>query len=206
MALNNLGVGAEGLMAGAAALARPGEEYGNDERVEALWAIKAMEHAEVYFNLLCSVDPKLLKLSKFDEEIHQAFRKTFPDMSVAVLDEQKHLKCKEMKEKWREFCNEFKHVEDFSFGCLLRLDSAGEYSEANSSLVSKIQFYAVEVARNREGLNDSIKTKFKPTPRKKKAQTTSIDAGIADKLPGNLGKEVVHELQQIIAGKHALLK
>ena len=65
-------------MAGAAALARPGEEYGNDERVEALWAIKAMEHAEVYFNLLCSVDPKLLKLSKFDEEIHQAFRKTFP--------------------------------------------------------------------------------------------------------------------------------
>ena len=54
------------------------------------------------------------------------------DMSVAVLDEQKDLKCKEMKEKWREFCNEFKHVEDFSFGCLLRLDSAGEYSEANS--------------------------------------------------------------------------
>ena len=58
-----------------------------------------------------------------------------------------------------------------------------EYS-FSCSLVSKIQFYAVEVARNREGLNDSIKTKFKPTPRKKKAQTTSIDAGIADKLPG----------------------
>ena len=29
-----------------------GEElYGNDERIEALWAIKAMEHAEVYFNV-----------------------------------------------------------------------------------------------------------------------------------------------------------
>ena len=38
-------------MAGAAALAMPGEEFGNDERVEALWAIKAMEHAEVYFNV-----------------------------------------------------------------------------------------------------------------------------------------------------------
>ena len=27
------------------------EIYGNDSRVEALWAIKAMEHAEVYFNV-----------------------------------------------------------------------------------------------------------------------------------------------------------
>ena len=26
-------------------------DYGNDERIEALWAIKAMEHAEVYFNV-----------------------------------------------------------------------------------------------------------------------------------------------------------
>ena len=26
-------------------------DYGNDERVEVLWAIKAMEHAEVYFNV-----------------------------------------------------------------------------------------------------------------------------------------------------------
>ena len=28
-----------------------GEHFGNDERVEALWAIKAYEHAEVYFNV-----------------------------------------------------------------------------------------------------------------------------------------------------------
>jgi len=207
MALNNQGVGAEGLMAAASTLAMPGEEFGNDERVEALWAIKAMEHAEVYFNLLCSVDPKMLKLSKNDDEIYAEFRKVFPDMPIAKLDEQNHLKSPAMKEKWRSFCNGFKHVEDFSFGCLLRLDSQGEYSEENSSLVSKIQFYAVEVARNREGLNDVIKTKFKPTPRKKKpAGQQTIDSGIADKLPGNLGKEVEHELQQIIAGQHALLK
>ena len=156
---------------------------------------------------MCSVDPKMLKLSKNDDEIYAEFRKVFPDMPIAKLDEQKHLKSPEMKEKWRSFCNGFKHVEDFSFGCLLRLDSQGEYSEENSSLVSKIQFYAVEVARNREGLNDIIKTKFKPTPRKKKpAGQQTIDSGIADKLPGNLGKEVEHELQQIIAGQHALLK
>jgi hypothetical protein len=27
------------------------EEYGNDSRVETLWAMKAIEHAEVYFNV-----------------------------------------------------------------------------------------------------------------------------------------------------------
>jgi len=208
MALNNQGVGAEGLMAAASALGRPSEEFGNDERVEAMWAIKAMEHAEVYFNLLCSVDPKVLKLSKNDDEIHAEFRKQFPDLSVAKMDEQRDLKCPEMKEKWRNFCNGFKHVEDFSLGCLVRLDAEGEYSEENSSLVSKIQFYAVEVARNREGLNDVVKTKYKPTPRKKKANQNNrtIDSAIADKLPGNLGKEIEHELQQIISGQHSMLK
>lgn len=38
-------------MAAAGTLARPSEEFGNDSRVEALWAVKAMEHAEVYFNV-----------------------------------------------------------------------------------------------------------------------------------------------------------
>jgi len=39
--------------------------------------------------------------------------------------------------------------------------------------VSKIQSSAVEVAHNREGFNDVIKTKFKPTPRKKKPAVES---------------------------------
>ena len=56
MTLNAKGVGAEGLIAAAGTLAKPSEEFGNDERVEALWAMKAYEHAEVYFNILCSVD------------------------------------------------------------------------------------------------------------------------------------------------------
>ena len=142
------------------------EIYGNDERIEALWAIKAMEHAEVYFNvsyeevnlsnkyvkykllkieegcfftyispylpnyfilslqILCSVDPKEIKrLSQNDDEIYEKFRKDFPDLNVANLEEMKDLKSTEMKAKWREFCNEFKHVEDFSFATLIRLNS-----------------------------------------------------------------------------------
>lgn len=47
--------GAEGLMAAAGTLGRPADEYGNDSRVETLWAMKAMEQAEVYFNVSCYV-------------------------------------------------------------------------------------------------------------------------------------------------------
>lgn len=32
-------------------LARPAEEFGNVESVEALWAVQAYEHAEIYFNV-----------------------------------------------------------------------------------------------------------------------------------------------------------
>lgn len=66
-------------------------------------------------------------------------------------------------QKWRPFCEKFKDVvEDYSFGTLLRLDHSGEYSEHNSILVTRIQFYAIELSRNREGLNDCIRSKFKP--------------------------------------------
>ena len=41
---------ASGLLAAADALSTS-DEYGNDSRVEALWAMKAIEHAEVYFNV-----------------------------------------------------------------------------------------------------------------------------------------------------------
>jgi hypothetical protein len=66
-------------------------------------------------------------------------------------------------QKWRPLCEKFKDVvEDYSFGTLLRLDHSGEYSEHNSILVTRIQFYAIELSRNREGLNDCIRSKFKP--------------------------------------------
>lgn len=32
-------------------LSRPAEEFGNDEAVETMWAMKAFEHAEIYFNV-----------------------------------------------------------------------------------------------------------------------------------------------------------
>jgi len=176
-------------------------EYGNDERIEALWAIKAMEHAEVYFNILCSVDPKQIpRLSQNDNEIYDKFRKDFPNMNVAKLNEMDDLKSNEMKAKWRSFCEEFKHVEDYSFATLVRLDSSEDYEEVNSVIVTKIQFYAIELARNREGHNDKIRGKFKPKIRKPK-EKAMIDNNVS-----NLTKEVEQELQNILTGNHDLLK
>jgi len=213
MTLNANGVGAEGLMAAAGTLARPSEEFGNDERVEALWAMKAYEHAEVYFNILCCVDPtQIPRLSPCDDEIYTAFRKEFPDMKVDILDEMKDLKSDAMKKRWREFCEAHKHVEDYSFATLLRLDSSGEYEEQNSVIVTKIQFYAIELARNREGHNSSIKLKFKPKPRKPKktgskqnSATTNPESLIDDSVTVDK-KEIENELKQILTGQHPLLR
>ncbi|XP_018398705.1 PREDICTED: protein PBDC1 [Cyphomyrmex costatus] len=154
-------VTADQLMAGTSVLSKPAEEFENDPSLEAMWAMKAMEHAEVYFNILCSVDPKFLKLTPHDEQIYKTFKDTFPNMKVDTVDEEE-LKSPEGKIKWRFFCEQFKDVvEDYSFGTLLRADCTGDYSEQNSILTTRIQFYAIELARNREGFNDGVREKYK---------------------------------------------
>ncbi|CAN0000493.1 protein PBDC1 [Lampetra fluviatilis] len=156
MADTDFGLGSLGpgmAMSAADALSLPAEAYGNHEQVEMLWAMKAHEFAEVHYNLLCSVDPRFLHLSPNDDEIYSAFRAAFPALPLQSLSHE-HLKSPEAKEKWRSFCLEFEgRVDDFNFGTLLRLESAEPYSESNTILATRIQFLAVEIARNREGLN-----------------------------------------------------
>ncbi|XP_056288334.1 protein PBDC1 isoform X2 [Pseudoliparis swirei] len=152
--LASLGVG--GASAVAHALSLPAEAYGNDPQLEAMWAMKAYNHAEIYFNLISSVDPKFLKLTKLDDEIYSDFRGTFKDLDVKRLTTE-DLKSEGAKEVWRPFCNRFEGlVEDFNYGTLLRLDAERDYSEENSIFATRVQFFAVEVARNREGSNDTV--------------------------------------------------
>merc|ERR1719507_1329082 len=167
----------------------------------------------VYFNILCCVDPtQIPRLSPCDDEIYNAFRKEFPDMKVNVLNEIEDLKSDAMKKQWREFCEAHKHVEDYSFATLLRVDSSGEYEEDNSVIVTKIQFYAIELARNREGHNSSIRHKFKPKPRKaRKATTASNQAAIDMQTASDASsvinkKEIENELKQILTGQHPMLQ
>ncbi|KAJ8985712.1 hypothetical protein NQ317_014362 [Molorchus minor] len=145
-------------------LSRPAEEFENDESIEKMWAIKAFEHAEIYFNILCSADPKYLKLTPIDDTIYKVFREEFPNLDVRHIKESE-LKSSAGKAKWRPYCERFKNlVEDYSFGTLLRADASDDYKEDNVILITRIQFYAIEIARNREGVNDILRKKFEPKP------------------------------------------
>uniref|UniRef100_A0A8C2FWF4 Polysaccharide biosynthesis domain containing 1 n=1 Tax=Cyprinus carpio TaxID=7962 RepID=A0A8C2FWF4_CYPCA len=165
--------GVEGATAAAHALSLPAEAYGNDARLEVMWAMKAYNHAEVYYNLISSVDPKFLKLTKSDEQIYTKFREEFPDLSIQVLDPEL-LKSADAKEKWRPFCNQFEGVvEDFNYGTLLRLDCQKDYTEENTVFATRIQFYAIEIARNREGYNDFVHNANSKTKQQKKDKSES---------------------------------
>ncbi|XP_026318787.1 protein PBDC1 isoform X2 [Hyposmocoma kahamanoa] len=120
-----------------------------------------MEHSDIYFNVLCSVDTQWLRLTPHDDIIYTHFRQDFPDLDVSYIKENE-IKNNTNKAKWRIFCEKFKNiVEDYSFGTLLRADTKGDYSEANTILVPRVQFYAIEIARNREKLNNEVKKHYK---------------------------------------------
>ena len=97
-------------------------------------------------------------MTPLDDVIYKLFREEFPDLKLDVIYEDE-LKSTKGKQKWRPFCERFKKcVEDYSFGTLLRADASKDYLEDNTILVTRIQFYAIELARNREGVNDKLRT------------------------------------------------
>ena len=132
-----------------------------DPKLEREWATTAGRHAETYMKLLQSIKDKTkLKLTQYDNDIYHHFRTKFPNLDITNLTENS-LKNDSAKKKWREFCNEYQHnnkVHDFNFACLLRLSCNGDYEESdNVTIVPKIQFLAIEIARNRENRNDKVK-------------------------------------------------
>ena len=48
------------------------------------------------------------------------------------------------------------NVVDFNFATLMRLNSRQDYNEANTIVVPRAQFIAIEIARNRLGFNDNL--------------------------------------------------
>jgi hypothetical protein len=49
-------------------------------------------------------------------------------------------------------------VADYNFGTLIRTNSMEDYTEKNTMFITRIQFYAIEICRNRLGLNDHAHT------------------------------------------------
>ena len=128
-------------------------QYGNEQGIEEAWAEKAFKHTQIYFKLICAINCTKLKLTKFDDELYHEFLVSFPRVRIDVIEEEA-LKRAAVKVRWRAFCKLFEyHIEDYNFGTLLRLDCKEGYSESNTTLVPRVQFLAIEVARNRQGFN-----------------------------------------------------
>jgi len=151
--------------------------------IEKQFAVKAVEHAQTYWNLLEKIPPRSLKLTRYDDEIFEHTLREFPEFAAAphaslvTLDEN-WIKSKEGKERWRSFIDAYeKKITDFNFGSLIRTDATKEYSESNTIFVTRIQFYAIEISRNRLGLNDGAHELAKEAARKERENAEKKRAG-----------------------------
>ncbi|PYH47308.1 polysaccharide biosynthesis domain-containing protein [Aspergillus saccharolyticus JOP 1030-1] len=129
----------------------------NLEDMEKQFAVKAVEHLMTYWAILEKVPGSQLRLTKMDNEIYESFMKEFPDFDPAATIDEDQMKSKEGKEKWRNWMNQYeKTIDDFNFGTMLRSNAKFEYDQDTTIFAMRMQFYAIEIARNRAGLNDWI--------------------------------------------------
>ncbi|PYI22304.1 DUF757 domain protein [Aspergillus japonicus CBS 114.51] len=129
----------------------------NLDDMEKQFAVKAVEHLMTYWAILEKVRGSQLRLTKMDDEIYESFMKEFPDFDPAETLNEDTMKSKEGKEKWRNWMNQYeKTVADFNFGTMLRSNPKFEYDQETTIFAMRMQFYAIEIARNRAGLNDWI--------------------------------------------------
>ncbi len=84
---------------------------------------------------------------------------------------------------------------DFNFGTLIRTDATDEYTQFNTTFVTRLQFYVYEIARCRRGLNDWV---YERPPegsckeKAKKAQSKSPFVFQHSLLPSDLHSQTYH--------------
>ena len=133
------------------------EDAENSEQIEQAFAVKVVQHIETYWKILEKVPGSKLRLTKLDDEIYEHFKKEFPEFDPKATINEDEMKSKEGKERWRNFINAYdKKVDDFNYGTVIRTNPKFEYGEKETIFAVRMQFYAIEIARNREGLNDWI--------------------------------------------------
>lgn len=140
-------------------------DLGNFQEIEMQFAVKTVEFLEAFEKIILAVKPSTLKLTKLDDEILADFQQTFPELNSAekvTFINENELKSAAGKQRWRDFIMRYeKTVPDYNFGTLIRADAKREYAEDNSILVTRVQFYAFEIARNRFLVNDELYNKAK---------------------------------------------
>ncbi|EAW10346.1 polysaccharide biosynthesis domain-containing protein [Aspergillus clavatus NRRL 1] len=143
------------------------ETADNLEDIEKQFAVKAVEQLMTYWSILEKVRGSQLRLTKMDDDIYEHFKKEFPDFDPSATLDENEMKSKEGKEKWREFMNTYENsIADYNFGTMLRARADVEYDQETTIFAMRMQFYAIEIARNRAGLNDWIYEKAHPEEKK----------------------------------------
>lgn len=133
------------------------ENADNLEEIEKQFAVKAVQHLETYWAILQKVKGSLLRLTKMDNDILEHLKTDFPEFDPAATIVEGEMKSKTGKERWRKFIMAYeKKIDDYNFGTMLRTSPKFEYDQDTTIFVPRMQFYAVEIARNRAGLNDWI--------------------------------------------------
>ncbi|KAF2437038.1 DUF757-domain-containing protein [Tothia fuscella] len=133
------------------------ESADNFEDIEKQFAVKAVQQMLTYWKILEQMRGSKLRLTKIDDDIYEHFKKEFPDLDPKATINEDEMKSKAGKERWRTFIEAYKEkIDDYNFGTMLRSNAKFEYGEKETIFAVRMQFYAVEIVRNREGLNDWI--------------------------------------------------
>lgn len=146
------------------------EEADNLEDIEKQFAVKAVQHMSTYWAILEKVRGSALRLTKMDDDIYEHLKTDFPEFDPAATINEDEMKSKTGKERWRKFMMAYeKKVDDYNFGTIVRLGPKMEYDQDTTMFVPRMQFYAIEIARNKSGLNDWIYENHQKEVAEKKA-------------------------------------
>lgn len=136
------------------------ENVPNFQDMEKQFAVKAVQQMTVYWSILEKIPGSKLRLTRLDDQILEHFKRDFPDFDPAQEIDEDQMKSKEGKERWRNFSMAYEkgddRIEDYNFGTMLRKSPKTEYGEKETIFAVRMQFYAVEISRNRAGLNDWV--------------------------------------------------
>ncbi|KAG9247908.1 polysaccharide biosynthesis-domain-containing protein [Calycina marina] len=133
------------------------EKAENLEDIEKQFAVKVVQHMTTYWAILEKVRGSTLRLTKIDDEIYDHLKADFPEFDPAKVIDEDEMKSKTGKERWRKFLMAYeKKVDDYNYGTMVRNAPNSEYGQEETIFVPRMQFYAIEIARNRNGLNDWI--------------------------------------------------
>lgn len=157
------------------------EDADNFEEIEKQFAVKVVEQMSTYWAILEKMPGSKLRLTKYDDDILAHFQRDFPDFDLKGTIDEEAMKSKEGKARWRAFCDAYSgdkekggkegmKVEDYNFGTMLRANPTWEYGEKETIFAVRMQFYAIEIARNRAGLNDWV---YEKAQKEKEASKSS---------------------------------